>query len=245
MRIERAGRGEDAAAGFPAGRLIRPVVSGELRRHRSGRGRRSPKEVGKASRPLRGKRDPWQAGRTRNNRHPPASARRSLVVSGFRPIGSATSRGGRPGPTLTTRTYSYPLQLLRGVVCHAPELRILYCGRACCCRAARTYSDLLGPTLSERGFRISADGRSHQWAFKSRSKKLERFRQAAPLLQNLDGFLHLSLFCPIRNPGVNEPQRKSKGDDGVDYGRESRSAALSMTSLSMARAFFSSPCLEK
>lgn len=40
-----------------------------------------------------------------------------------------------------------------------------------------------------------------------------------PALTDLDGFLHLSLFCPIRNPGVNEPQRKSKGDDGVDYGR--------------------------
>lgn len=54
----RKGGSEGEAAGFPAGRRRRPVVSGELRRHRSERGRPSPKEAGKASRPLRGKRDP-------------------------------------------------------------------------------------------------------------------------------------------------------------------------------------------
>lgn len=36
----------------------RPVVSGKLRRRRSERGRPIPKEAGKASRPLRGKRVP-------------------------------------------------------------------------------------------------------------------------------------------------------------------------------------------
>lgn len=57
-------------------------------------GRPSPKEAGKASRPLRGKRVPWQAARTRNKRHPPASARRYWAVSGLRLIGSASGREG-------------------------------------------------------------------------------------------------------------------------------------------------------
>lgn len=123
-----------------------------------------------------------------------------FALSALRP-----AERGKSGPTLTTRTYSYPNQPLHVTACHAPELRILCCGQEGCCWAARTYSDLLEPALSERGLRISADGRSHQWAFKSRPKKLERFRQAAPLLQNLDGFLHLSLFCLIRNLDVNKP----------------------------------------
>lgn len=145
-----SGRGEGAAVGFPAGRRSRPVVSGELRWRRSERGRPSPNEAGKASRPLRGKRVPLQAARTRNNRHPPALARRYWAVSGLRLIGSASGREGESrallgplGLTLT-RTGRFMGWHVMRLSCgfHAAGSRVA----AGLLGLTRNYSDLLEPS---------------------------------------------------------------------------------------------------
>lgn len=67
--MERAGRGEGAAAGFPAGRCSRPVVSDELRRHRSGRGGRARKKPEKHRGPC-GESGVRDRLRVRENRRP-------------------------------------------------------------------------------------------------------------------------------------------------------------------------------
>lgn len=52
-------------------------------------------------------------------------------------------------------------------------------------------------------------------------------------------------YCSCELGGDGYGELTSDATRRVRYGRESRSDALSMTSLSMARPFFSSPCLEK
>lgn len=77
-----------------------------------------------------------------------------------------------------------------------------------------------------------------------------RFDAAQDKVGGLSGHLLLlsnvySGYCACELGGDGYGELTSGATRRVRYGRESRSAVLPITSLSMSRPFFSSPCLEK
>ena len=135
---------------------------------------------------------------------------------------------------------------------HLPRLEVLLCVLPCLDGSVKLLGSLclrVDAQSARRAYRGNRPAIRRRHA-RSKGGICLRLDAAQDKIGGLSGHLSLlsniySEYCTCGLGGDGCGELTSDATRRVRYGRESRSAVLSMTSLRMARPFFSSPCLEK